>query len=152
MSTEAFELGEIRDRQNLKEELGDFLWYCAIASGDLWLNGNMPDSIVIEGSTEGLHEISTLKSIANRRLDQTKKAIFYGFNDKFSESAHLGGWRSDMMVSFACTGGIAIENGWSLSEIMESNIAKLKARYPNKFSTESAHSRNIETELSAVGQ
>ena len=37
-------------------------------------------------------------------------------------------------------------NGWNLEDIMETNIKKLEARYPEKFTTESAINRDLETE------
>lgn len=37
-------------------------------------------------------------------------------------------------------------NGWDLREIMQTNIDKLKARYPEKFTEENALNRNLEKE------
>jgi len=37
-------------------------------------------------------------------------------------------------------------NGWDLREIMQTNIDKLKSRYPDKFTEELALNRNIEEE------
>ena len=37
-------------------------------------------------------------------------------------------------------------NGFDLEKIMENNIAKLQARYPNKFTSEDAINRNLEKE------
>ena len=37
-------------------------------------------------------------------------------------------------------------NGWDLREILDGNIAKLEARYPDKFTTDKAINRNLEAE------
>ena len=37
-------------------------------------------------------------------------------------------------------------NGWDLRDIMETNISKLEARYPEKFTNENAISRDLEAE------
>lgn len=44
----------------------------------------------------------------------------------------------------------AAPNEWSFENIMEKNIAKLKARFPDKFSTENAYNRNIENEKNSL--
>ena len=40
---------------------------------------------------------------------------------------------------------------YTLQEIMEANIKKLKARYAEKFTTEESENRNYEKESEAVG-
>jgi NTP pyrophosphatase (non-canonical NTP hydrolase) len=42
--------------------------------------------------------------------------------------------------------GFCDTNGFNLEEIMELNIAKLKARYPENFREEDANNRNLEKE------
>lgn len=37
-------------------------------------------------------------------------------------------------------------NGWNLEDIMETNIKKLEARYPEKFTNENAINRDLNTE------
>lgn len=144
MSTESSELLAIRDSQNLKEELGDFLWYCGILGGIFILS----ERDIVNATYDG----KTIQEIAEIALDSTKKAVFYGFNDRFSEESYIATMRQMAINGFVAVAFSAMDNGWTLSEIMESNIAKLKARYPNKFSAESAHSRNIDAELRVVGQ
>ena len=37
-------------------------------------------------------------------------------------------------------------NGWDLRDILDTNIAKLEARYPEKFTEDKAINRNLEAE------
>lgn len=41
-------------------------------------------------------------------------------------------------------------NGWDLRDILASNIKKLEARYPEKFTEEAAINRNLEKERSIL--
>lgn len=42
--------------------------------------------------------------------------------------------------------GLLDEHGYSFEEVMQTNIDKLKARFPNKFTQEDALNRDLETE------
>jgi NTP pyrophosphatase (non-canonical NTP hydrolase) len=73
-------------------------------------------------------------------LDVLKKHIYYGKTiDKVNLAEEIGDlcW----YMAIACD-----ELHVNLEDIMETNIAKLKARYPNKFTSEDAINRNLETE------
>jgi hypothetical protein len=37
-------------------------------------------------------------------------------------------------------------HGWNMEDILDTNIAKLEARYPEKFTEEAALNRNLEAE------
>jgi NTP pyrophosphatase (non-canonical NTP hydrolase) len=43
-------------------------------------------------------------------------------------------------------------NGWDLRDLMQTNIDKLQARYPNKFDTNKAINRDLETERKILEQ
>jgi NTP pyrophosphatase (non-canonical NTP hydrolase) len=73
-------------------------------------------------------------------LDVLKKHIYYGKTiDKVNLAEEIGDlcW----YMAIACD-----ELHVDLEDIMETNIAKLKARYPNKFTSEDAINRDLETE------
>lgn len=72
--------------------------------------------------------------------DQLKKHIFYGKPlDKTNLVEELG----DLMWY---VGIMSDELGVPLSEVMEKNIAKLKARYGDKFTEAAALTRNLDKE------
>lgn len=73
-------------------------------------------------------------------LDAIKKGIFYG---KEFDRAHLIEEIGDVLWYLALA---AYSLDSNLSEAMEKNIAKLKIRYPDKFSSEKAIYRNTDRE------
>lgn len=73
-------------------------------------------------------------------LDALKKAIYYGKElDKVNLAEEMG----DILWYCAI---ILDELGVSFEEVMEKNIAKLEARYPEKFTEEKAKNRDLKTE------
>jgi NTP pyrophosphatase (non-canonical NTP hydrolase) len=73
-------------------------------------------------------------------LDALKKAIYYGKElDKVNLTEEIGD------ILWYCA--IALDEvGASFEEVMEKNIAKLEARYPEKFTEEKAENRDLEVE------
>lgn len=87
-----------------------------------------------------LHAAIGLATEAGEIQDQLKKAIFYGKPlDKVNLEEELGDlfWYIAIMSDAL---GVPFEN------IMEKNIAKLKARYGDKFTETAALERNLEAE------
>lgn len=76
-----------------------------------------------------------LSGEAGETLDMVKKWIFH---EKQLDNEHLKKELGDCLWYVAM---ICESFGWSLDEIMEMNIAKLKARYPEGFDTELANNR-----------
>jgi NTP pyrophosphatase (non-canonical NTP hydrolase) len=73
-------------------------------------------------------------------LDALKKHMFYG---KPLDTVNLKEEVADQLWYCA----LALRAlGANFEEVMETNIAKLKARYPNKFDEEKALTRDLETE------
>ncbi len=87
------------------------------------------------------HAASGLATEAGEFVDQIKRHIHYGFAlDVVNCKEELG----DLMWYI---GIAADELGYSLSDIMETNILKLKARYTDgKFTKDEAEARNINKE------
>ena len=87
-----------------------------------------------------LHSAMGMSTEANEVLDALKKAVFYGKDlDIINIYEELG----DLMwyIAIMCdTWGFDLEN------IMEMNIKKLKARYPEKFDEERANTRDLRKE------
>jgi NTP pyrophosphatase (non-canonical NTP hydrolase) len=94
-------------------------------------------------STDGaqiLHAAIGLATEAGEILDVCKKNIFYG---KIIDDTNLKEEIGDIFwyISRMCDA-----LGLSFEEVMKANIAKLKARYGEKFSEERAVTRNLEAE------
>lgn len=87
-----------------------------------------------------LHASFGLCTEAGEFQDALKKHIFYG---KKLDFVNLQEEIGDIMwyVALACNA-----MGVSLDKIMETNIAKLKARYPYKFTSEKAQNRDLDKE------
>ncbi len=87
-----------------------------------------------------LHSAIGISTEAGELLDSLKKHIYYGKEfDKTNFKEEIGDifW----YIAIACD-----ELGVTIESLMERNIEKLQARYPNKFTSEDAINRNLETE------
>ncbi len=91
-----------------------------------------------------LHAAIGLCTETGEIQDQLKKAIFYGKPlDRVNLAEELGDvfWYMAIMSDAL---------GVSFAEIMDKNIAKLKARYGSKFTEHAALNRDIPTERSIL--
>jgi NTP pyrophosphatase (non-canonical NTP hydrolase) len=143
--TELQELTECGDDVNKKEEVADCFWYIALI--DRTLNMNLS----ILSDTE-LSVYSELKNISNESLilqsyskcsllmDFLKKKMFYNKPIDFDEFSDISTQLFDILSLFCKNNDI------NISSILETNINKLKARYGDKFNSEKAINRDLETE------
>ena len=93
-----------------------------------------------DGTKRLLHAGIGLSTEAGEFLDALKKHIFYGKDlDRVNLAEELG----DMFWYMAI---VADELGIEFESVMEKNIAKLKARYGEKFSETRAENRDLNTE------
>lgn len=148
VNTEVIEMviGAVEDEpslENLFEEMGDICWYMAIACDEMKISFN--DLLLLADEVEvGEDSLAALFSSAGNALDLMKKSLFYGVElDTAKFGTHLG-------TVLRCLDLFAHEEGWTLSAIQEGNIAKLRARYGEKFTTEAAINRNVEAEMGAL--
>jgi NTP pyrophosphatase (non-canonical NTP hydrolase) len=90
-----------------------------------------------------LHASIGLCTETGELQDALKKHIFYGKPLDEAMLVNLKEELGDIMwyVAIACDA-----LGADLGEVMEKNIAKLKARYPDKFTTKDALNRNLDKE------
>lgn len=87
-----------------------------------------------------LHAGMGLATESAEFLDALKKAIYYGKElDKVNLAEEMGD------ILWYCATALD-ELGVSFEEVMEKNIAKLEARYPEKFTEEKAENRDLKTE------
>jgi len=123
---------------NLIEELGDAFWYVAIASDVLNLDLNKIIETNISKVLPNNLDVLVIKS--SELLDIFKKAIFY--------KKYLDERRIVMIVEDIVSALIELinEHNLNLDEILEKNINKLTARYPNKFDSNKAINRDLNAE------
>ena len=153
LMSEIFELNHAivkEDKVNILEELGDMLWYTA-----LMVNALFPDKDVINDGSLGQPDPSTIAefstgdmlgiSVAIANLislmaDWYKKVTFYKL-DINKES--MVRWIETMLglINF-----LIYTNGSTSSQVMKTNIDKLKARYEGGFSKEKVQERDLDKE------
>ncbi len=89
---------------------------------------------------DSLHALIGISTESGELLDAFKKHIFYG---KAIDQANIKEEIGDLMwyVALLCNA-----NGFDFYKILETNIEKLKARYPEGFKKEQATDRNLAKE------
>lgn len=87
-----------------------------------------------------IHAIMGISTEAGEMLDQLKKHMFYG---KDLDVVNLMEEVGDLMWYVAI---LSRAMGWRLEAVLAKNIAKLRARYPQKFETEQALNRDLALE------
>lgn len=130
---EIYEAIDNGDLVNLKEELGDCLWYLAISIDILKIDTNL-----LYTSTQPHYNIGYL---ASEYLDVIKKYIFYG------KEYSLTATKVNVLMILGCIFNICNQYSISVNGMMDDNIEKLKKRYGDKFSEEKAINRDIKKEL-----
>ena len=100
----------------------------------------MNDRLMNDGTKRLLHAGIGLSTEAGEFLDALKKHIFYG---KELDRVNLKEEMGDLFwyLAIACD-----ELNVEFEPLMETNIAKLKARYGEKFSEQRAENRDLGTE------
>lgn len=143
------ELGEILkaievrrvDLINLSEEIGDVLWYVSIIERkhNFILEVN-EDQLAALGFDSTVSLVNDSLVEANELLDLYKKRAFYGkpVDAKLEVKAALRIFTNMCLLSDAI--------GISIPKIRETNIRKLAARYPDKFTTQDALNRDLGAE------
>lgn len=87
-----------------------------------------------------IHMVLGILTEAGELADVFKKNLAYG---KEIDWINVQEEISDIMWYIS---GLCNINNFDLEKMLENNIAKLKARYPNKFTSEDAINRNLEKE------
>jgi NTP pyrophosphatase (non-canonical NTP hydrolase) len=152
------------DLVNFAEETGDQLWYIALGLDAIGMTmehalGNVdllarwetlrldtPSFIVATGD-ESQRQLALLSEAhAGMNIHQAEAADVYKkhfiYGKPINERALCQMFRDQLVYAYVA----ARAAGSSLEEVMERNIAKLKARYPEKFTQEQALNRDLETE------
>jgi len=126
------------DPTNILEEVGDVTWYLAII-GRMY-NIKPSDTVISAKIGDPMNIILAVIKESCKLLDMLKKKLYYNKpikDEDFETSSRLiMMFIQDYMNHFE----ISIESSFEI------NIAKLKARYGEKFSSERAINRDLETE------
>lgn len=134
------------DVVNVKEEIGDFMWYFVgyAALHNLPLT-TIKKVITVKGTT-AKKVIEDIISNVGELQDLDKKLLAYKKPyDKPKQYLHF--YHINQLVLELCE-----ILKFDIEAIMQTNIDKLKARYPNKFTAEAAINRNLEVERKILEQ
>lgn len=125
---------------NLIEELGDWCWYFAI-----YMDVCEKSEIYSYRS-----ELSTRECIIQLNINSAqmanigKRTWFYGKEFDF------GAMETLVVEAFSLVRNIMANHNMDIQDVLTRNINKLKARYPDKFSTENAINRDLDAEAEAL--
>lgn len=131
-------IGDTQDFTNMLEEAGDITWYLAILGREYQLDY---PQITIKTKNDNPMKL-VLKIIKNtcKLLDMMKKKIYYNKPIDENNFKTLTTLIMLDLSDYMNTYDIDIEKSFDI------NIEKLKARYGDKFSSERAINRDLETE------
>ena len=118
------------DEVNIKEELGDVMWYCAIHIREHEID---PYSIKPYGYKDIYDKMASDK---DDKLEVYQMMI----DDLISTNPR------SLQSIFYTVYAIADYFKFDLDDILQTNINKLKARFPHKFTSEKALNRDLEKE------
>jgi NTP pyrophosphatase (non-canonical NTP hydrolase) len=125
------------DETNILEEIGDVTWYLAIIGREY--NMDFPTDLPLSNEDPMKIVISIIKQTC-KLLDMLKKKLYYNkpINDEsFKQISTLVMILTQSYMNYY---SIDIKGSFNI------NIAKLKARYGDKFSSDKAINRDLETE------
>jgi NTP pyrophosphatase (non-canonical NTP hydrolase) len=142
--TEVAELVAHNGQLNLREELGDVAWYLAIAYNALEIQ--IPDCF--RPVSSGYRPFGLLQKDlvveSGELIDLFKKHVFYG---KPLDPQDV----RDHLIKIL---GLLIDTCDSVHEefevVLEANVRKLTARYPEQFTTAAALNRDLQAETKAL--
>ncbi len=128
----------VNKQGNLSEELADSMWYLSILFREYNIANSKVEYTMKDNSPFG--ELLEITKVNLKMLDLLKKKIYYNKEintDLMIECTNIIMYR---MYKFCSYYNIDV------STILDKNIAKLKARYGEKFSSEKAINRDLNIE------
>lgn len=134
--TELMEYYESEDDVNLAEELGDVYWYIAIAMDEL--------DLTLDDIKSAHNGLGTTYMAIGGLCDVIKRSSFYGVPfDTETFTKWLG--LTYHWLNLHCQ-----HEGITPEQCMNANIAKLRKRFPEKFTTHDAVNRDTDAEMNAL--
>lgn len=153
--TESAEIITSESDQHTVEELGDVMWYVTLGLDAL---GHSFEEVPILSEEEFLElvpgdaAIDSLVIVAADILDLVKKSVFYGREIKHETIVSL----FYLMKNIAHYGLLFSpdfeNNPVILDDVIEANVKKLRARFPEKFSEDAANNRDVKAEYAAMSR
>lgn len=141
LATEAIELRLATTLENQLEELGDIAWFAALAHDAV---GQPPCELTYNEPTTIAHLMALCELWASR----IKAGLFYGYTSKETDSSP-DAWTYIPMRILRIVQALSIEH--TRGALLESNIAKLEARYKKKqFDAAEAQVRDTDGEMKAM--
>jgi len=144
--TELEELLGWNDEVNKKEEVADVFWYIALLDRELELHLEVPKNQKSYSQVTNDTLIIQSFKTSSILLDFLKKKMFYNKSIDMNIFSNQTRNLFQSMCIFCYINDINIES------ILDTNIAKLKARYGDKFTSEMAINRNLEKERTILEQ
>lgn len=126
-----------KDETNILEEVGDITWYLAIIGREYNLEFESHTTLSNE---EPINIIISIIKQSLKLLDALKKKIFY--NKKIDDESFKEIFREIMNLTMIYMNHHSID----LEKAFDVNIAKLKSRYGDKFTSDRAINRDTEIE------
>lgn len=140
---EFFEYDKAPSWRNAMEELGDLCWFIALASRDLQVDPFTHAEAYLDENPD----CPTLRDAIMEFVSRVKKAYAYGAK---LDVARLFCLLRVMIARVAQI--VRHKSNLTLDGLLEANINKLQARYPEKFDAELAMNRDLRREAVALQQ
>lgn len=130
---------DINDQGSLGEEVADAAWYVSILFRELDIK---VDDIQFSDNIEEkpFNTLLSFLKVSLKFLDLLKKKIYYGKEINKETMIEISVKMYSLLLNYSKA------NGANFEEILDKNIAKLKARYGEKFSSEKAINRDLNLE------
>jgi hypothetical protein len=141
LADELFEYQMSQSWLNAVEELGDLCWFIALAAKEL----NTDPFESLERFKRFNPQLPVLAEAVAEFVGLVKKSYAYGAPLDVSRLSLL---LSSMLIRIEAIAEVKSDR--SLDELLTANIAKLQARYPDKFTAQAALTRNIPGEARAL--
>lgn len=140
--TDAYRKKEYDFEVVVKKEIGDVCWYCAAFCSSAWLGFRLGD--LLKNHFPGVSlRIRNVDELLERMLleaaklaELTKKAVYHGHHDGVVSAV-----KSHIFVLWSDITNLADLLNLDMNEILDENIAKLEARYPDGFDVERSKNR-----------
>ncbi len=148
LCTEVGELFELESEQHLIEEMGDIFWYLALAHDALGLdfNATVIEQDLSDWEPRGETPLDSFTIYSTDLLDMVKKQVFYGRPIDIQKAEMT-------LFSLKVAMTVGLENeGFSVADILDANVAKLSKRYAEKFSEDAANNRDVKAEYEAMSR
>lgn len=149
--------GKPLDKTNLIEELGDLLWYISliIKDCDITYNNVMKvkystrrNEMVNHNIDYYLTRIIKLDLTVKDLLDLiTPESYYFGNKDELVSDIEI-----ELQYILSAIYNLAIDLDTTIEQVMTININKLKLRYPDKFNSDQAINRDVDSERELLEQ